>query len=188
MSGRRLTACIAVLALFTAGLIAAYSSSSGSAADTTSTLTLSTETTLDQTTTAQTTVEPTTVVQTVTNTQTLRSRTSTIVVQPATTANPDTSSGTETWVLVAIGVGIVALIALIAWLASRRRKELPAEARRRALADAVAAWVAQGWAPVSQTDTTAVLQRDGEHTVLTVDEQGNIGSQPVGPAPPGATP
>ena len=187
MSGRRLTMWMILAALFTAGVVAAFGGGNGSAADTTTTLTLSTETTLDQTTTAQTTVEPTTVVQTVTNTQTLRSRTSTIVVQPATTATSDSSSGTETWVLVAIGVGIVALIALIAWLASRRGKEVPAEARRRALADAVAAWVAQGWAPVSQTDTTAVLQRNGEHTVLTVDAQGNIGSQAVGPAPPGAT-
>jgi LPXTG-motif cell wall-anchored protein len=187
MSGRRFAVWVALAALFATGMVAAFGGGSGTAANKLTTLTLSTETTLDQTTTEQTTVEPTTVVQTVTNTQTIRSRPSTVIVNPATTAKADTSSGTETWVLVAIGVGIVALIALIAWLASRRRKELPGEARRRALADAVAAWVAQGWAPVSQTDTTAVLQRNGEHTVLTVDAQGNIDSQAVGPAPPGAT-
>jgi hypothetical protein len=87
---------------------------------------------------------------------------------------------------VAIGIAIVILIALIGWLASRH-KDLPAEARRRVLAQAVAAWVAQGYAPVNQTDTTAVLRRGDEHVVLTVDGRGNISSQPVAPAAPPGT-
>jgi LPXTG-motif cell wall-anchored protein len=183
MSGRRFTFWAALAALFTAGVIAAFGGGSGSAADSISTLTLPTtsaETTAAQTTVQQTTIQQTTVQLTVTT----NSHTITRLTTPSTTTATNTSSGTETWVWVAIGVGIVALIGLIAWLAGRRRKELPPEARRQALAQAVAAWVAQGWAPVSQTDTTAVLQRDGEHTVLTVDAQGNIGSQAVGPAPP----
>ena len=51
--------------------------------------------------------------------------------------------------------------------------------------DAVAAWVAQGWAPVSQTGSTAVLRRGDEHTVLSVDGSGNITSQAVRPDAPG---
>jgi hypothetical protein len=54
------------------------------------------------------------------------------------------------------------------------------------LAQAVAAWVAQGWAPVSQTDTTAILRRGDEQVVLSVDGRGNISSQPVGAPPPTA--
>ena len=74
------------------------------------------------------------------------------------------------------------LIGLIGWLASRH-KDTPPEARRRALDQAVAAWVAQGYAPVNQTDTTAVLRRGDEQVVVSVDGRGNISSQPVGPAP-----
>ena len=92
-------------------------------------------------------------------------------------------SGTSP-LLVLSGVAIFVLVVLIAWLASRH-KDISPEARRRALNDAVAAWVAQGWAPVSQTGSTAVLRRGDEHTVLSVDGRGNITSQAVSPDTPG---
>jgi hypothetical protein len=177
----------ALTALFCAGVIVAFGGSSGSAADTAGTLTHPTvslpTTTAAEPTVPQTTVQQTTVQLTVTNTQTtITSGPGTVVVNPPASAT-DTSSGTKTWALVVIGIAIVVLIALIGWLASRH-KDLPAETRRRMLGQAVAAWVAQGFAPVSQTDTTAVLRRGDEHVVLAVDGQGNISSQPVGLAPP----
>jgi hypothetical protein len=177
----------ALAALFCAGVIAAVGGSSGSAAEKAGTLAIPTvtaaATTTEEPTIPQTTVQQTTVQVTVTNTQTTIGPGTVVVNPPATTSTADTSSGTQTWALVAIGIAIVILIGLIGWLASRH-KDLSAEARRRALGQAVAAWVAQGYAPVNQTDTTAVLRRGDEHVVLTVDGRGNISSQPVAPAAP----
>lgn len=185
MTRARLPLWAAFAALFCAGLIAAFGGGSGNAAGTSTDATVSLPTTTaEEPTVPLTTVQQTTVQLTVTQTQTtITNGPGTVEVTTASATN--TSSGTKTWALVAIGVAIVALIALIGWLASRH-KDLPAEARRRVLAQAVAAWVAQGWAPVNQTDSTAVLRRGDEHVVLSVDGRGNISSQPVGPAPPTA--
>ncbi len=186
MTRARLSLWAALAALFCAGLIAAFGGAAVNAAGTSTDATASLPTTTAEETTAPVTTAPQTTVQlTVTQTQTtITSRPGTVVVNPPASAT-DTSSGTKTWALVAIGAAIVALIALIGWLASRH-KDLPPEARRRVLAQAVAAWVAQGWAPVNQTDSTAVLRRGDEHVVLAVDGRGNISSQPVGPPPPTA--
>ena len=174
MTSARAARWAVVVALFCAGLVAAFAT--GNAAGELGSLTVTTATTTPETTDQQTAPQTTvieTVQQTVTNTHV-------ITKVPSTATAEDASSGTQTWALVVIGIAIVGLIALIGWLASRH-KDLPPEARRRVLADAVAAWVAQGWAPVSQTDSTAVLRRGEEHTVLSVDGRGNISSQPVGP-------
>ena len=177
MTRSRLPVWAALAALFCAGLIAAFGGSSGRAAGTV------TQPTVSVTVDTEPTVPQTTVQVTVTNTQTtITSGPGTVVVNPPTTTT-DTSSSTQTWALVAIGIAIVILVALIGWLASRH-KDLPADERRRVLGQAVAAWVAQGFAPVNQTDTTAVLRRGDEHVVLSVDGRGNISSQPVSPAPP----
>jgi hypothetical protein len=185
--GARFTVVAALAALFCAGLFAAFGGGTGSAAEkigTSTDSTVSTAATTEPTTEQQTTVQQTTVQLTVTNTHTIRSGPGTVIV---TTTSTDTSSGTGTWALVAIGIAVVVLVALIVWLAGRH-KEVPAETRRRVLADAVAAWVAQGWAPVSQTDTTAVLRRGADHLVLAVDAHGNISSQAVDPGAPGGAP
>jgi len=171
-------------ALFCIGVIAAFGGGRGSAAGSAGTLsvTLSAATaTTEDATVPQTTLQQTTVQVTVTNTQTTIGPGTVVVNPPAATT--DTSDETKTWALVAIGIAIVIMVGLIGWLASRH-KDLPTEARRRALGQAVAAWVAQGYAPVNQTDTTAVLRRGDEHVVLTVDGRGNISSQPVASAPP----
>ena len=179
-------------ALFCAGLVAAFASgtaageigaltTTGATTGATAATTDEQATTVEQTSIQETTLQETTVQQTVTNTHVVTKQPRTVVVS---TATEDTSSGTETWALVLIGVAIVVLVALIAWLASRH-KDISPEARRRALNDVVAAWVAQGWAPVSQTGSTAVLRRGDEQTVLSVDGRGNITSQAVSPDTPG---
>ncbi len=142
-----------------------------------------------------TTTEQETVQETVTTTETTTTQTTShvpgaIVITPATTTTDSTSSTeTQTWALVLIGAAVIGLVGLLIWLARRHgHKEMPAERRRQLLADAVAAWVAQGWAPESQTDTTAVLRRGAEHIVIAVDGQGNVSSQAVGPPGPDAPP
>ena len=171
----------ALAALFCVGVIAAFGGGSGSAAEKAGTVTQ--HTVSDATTTAgEATVPQTTVEVTVTNTQTTIGPGTVVINPPTTTSTTEDSSGSKTWALVAIGIAIVILIGLIGWLASRH-KDTPPEARRRALDQAVAAWVAQGYAPVNQTDTTAVLRRGDEQVVVSVDGRGNISSQPVGPAP-----
>ncbi len=186
MTPVRLALWSSLAALFCAGLVAALAS--GTAAGETAALTATTTSTTtataeEQPTLPQSTVLETTVQQTVTNTHVITKAPTTVVV--TTSTETDTSSGTKTWALVVIGIAIVGLVVLIGWLASRH-KDLPPATRRRMLAEAVAAWVAQGWAPVSQTESTAVLRRGDEHTVLSVDGRGNISSQAVRPDAPSA--
>ena len=184
----RLALWASLAALFCAGLVAAFASGTAAgeigALTTTAAAATTTDeqsTTVEQTSVQETTLQETTVQQTVTNTHVVTKQPRTVVVS---TATEDTSSGTETWALVLIGVAIVVLVALIAWLASRH-KDISPEARRRALADAVGAWVDHGSASVRQTGSTAVLRRGDEHTVLSVDGSGNISSQAVHPDAPG---
>ncbi len=142
-----------------------------------------------------TTVEQQTVQETVTTTETTTTQTTShvpgaIVITPPTTTTDSTSSTeTQTWALILIGAAVIGLVALLIWLATRHgHKEIPSERRRQLLADAVAGWIGQGWAPESQTDTTAVLRRGAEHIVIAVDGQGNVTSQAVGAPGPDAPP
>ncbi len=187
----------AALALFCAGLVAACGGGAVGAATGTLAATLSRPTptaatpTVPQvtvTTTEQQTVEVTTTETT--TTQTTSHVPGAIVITPGTTTTESTSTTeTQTWALVLIGAAVIGLVVLLIWLARRHgHKEIPAERRRQLLADAVAAWVAQGWAPESQTDTTAVLRRGAEHVVIAVDGRGNVSSQAVGAPGPDAPP
>jgi len=107
------------------------------------------------------------------------------VAPPTTTAMTD-SSGTPTWVWVLVALGGAGLIGLIVWLARRGgSRELPVEERRRLVSAAVASWVGQGWAIESQTDASAVLQRDGQRVVVSVDSSGHVTSGPLGAPAPG---
>ncbi len=188
----------AALALFCAGLLAAcgggaVSAGTGTLAATLSrpTVTVTTQTVPQETVT---TTEQQTVQETVTTTETTTTQTTShvpgaIVITPPTTTESTSSTETQTWALVLIGAAVIGLIVLIIWLARRHGpEEMPAERRRQLLADAVAAWIAQGWAPESQTDTTAVLRRGAEHVVVAVDGQGNVSSQAVGAPGPDAPP
>jgi hypothetical protein len=167
----KLAVGVGLAAVFFAGLVAAYGGGTGHAASRAGTTTHAAVTvpTVQQTTTEQLTV-------TTTSTQTVQSGPSTVIVTPPA-ASSDTSASTDTWALIAIAAMIVAFIGLIGWLATRHKGHT--EDLRR-LAEAVAAWVAQGWAPESQTETTAVLRRGSERTLITVDAHGNISSQAVG--------
>ena len=136
--------------------------------------------TVERTVTA---TQPTTVRQTQTEQQTVTTG-PTIISPNVTTTAQSTSSG-ETpdwaWALIAVlGLGVVVLVVV---LLVRRRgpEEMPLEQRRQLVAAAVSSWVAQGWAIESQTDDSAILQRDGQHVVLSVDSQGRVTSGPLGP-------
>jgi hypothetical protein len=186
----------AALALFCAGLVAACGGGSVAAGTGTLAVTLSRSTatvstpTVPQVTVTTTEQETVPVTTTETTTQTTSHVPGAIVITPTTTTTDSTSNTeTETWALVVIGAAVIGFVVLLIWLARRHgHKEIPAERRRQLLADAVAAWVAQGWAPESQTETTAVLRRGTEHVVIAVDGQGNVSSQAVGAPGPDAPP
>jgi hypothetical protein len=76
-----------------------------------------------------------------------------------------------------LGVGIVLVIGVAVWLARRSRDGgvSPAERRRRLVA-AVETWTAQGWKLTSEDDDSAVLARDGDRVLVTVDASGRISS------------
>jgi hypothetical protein len=111
-----------------------------------------------------------------------------VVVTPTTTSSTTDSSGTPAWVWVLVAVGAAGLIGLIVWLVRRGgSRELPIEERQRLVSATVASWVAQGWAIESQAEGSAVLQRDGQRVVVSVDATGRVTSGPLGaPAPNGS--
>jgi hypothetical protein len=175
-------AALTAAALAGAGLGAALlvaACGSGSAAGKVSTA-LGTRSVSDPTVTA---TEPgPTVSSTVERTVTAPAVSVTIATTPAaTTTEAAASEGTPTWVWVVVAIGGVALIALVVWLVGRgKSRELPLEERRRLVSAAVASWVGQGWAVESQTDDSAVLQREGQRVVVSVDASGRVTSGPLG--------
>jgi hypothetical protein len=82
------------------------------------------------------------------------------------------------WVLVAVGGGLV--IALVVWLARRGSTDRPAAGRERAVAATVASWIAQGWAIESETESSALLRRDGERVAVSVDPDGRVTARRFG--------
>jgi hypothetical protein len=141
-------------------------------------------TTAETATTAETTTEATPGT-TVVATTTLQITTTRIL--PVPTSVETTSSGsdddTPAWVWVLIAILAAGLVALIALLARRGRGGggLSVEDRRRHLDAAVASWTAQGWAIESQTADSAVLRRDAESMLVSVDQAGHVSTRPLPP-------
>jgi hypothetical protein len=111
----------------------------------------------------------------------------------ADTAGAGSDGGVSGWVYALIGAAVVALIAGIAWLIRRGRKPPPAAAvpvqtpkplaeRQAILLGEVERRLQSGWTVVSQTADTAMLERAGEITRVTVDEYGTLHEIPSPPS------
>jgi hypothetical protein len=112
----------------------------------------------------------------------------------ADTGGTGSDSGISGWVYALVGAAVVALIAGVAWLIRRGRKPPPAAAAAvpvptpKSLAERQAILLADverrlqsGWTVVSQTADTAMLERSGEITRVTVDEYGTLHEIPSPP-------
>ena len=110
----------------------------------------------------------------------------------ADTAATGSGGGVSGWVYALIGAAAVALIAGVAWLIRRGRKPSPAPAvpvqtpkplaeRQGILLGEVERRLQSGWTVVSQTADTAMLERAGEITRVTVDEYGTLHEIPSPP-------
>jgi hypothetical protein len=183
MPQRRIVLLAQLSALLAAGLLSGMALSgcgSGAAAITTGGADRSAAlSTVERTVTA---TQPTTVRETQTEQQTVTTG-PTIISPTVTTGESTSSSETPAWVwaLVAVlGLGVVALV-IVLLVRRRGPEEIPLEQRRQLVAAAVSSWVAQGWAIESQTDDSAILQREGQHVVLSVDSRGRVTSGPLGP-------
>jgi hypothetical protein len=163
----------ALAALFVAGALLA----SVALADTTTT----TSTTVVTETSTQTQTEVAPVTTTVEQTTTQR-----IIVPAPTTTDEATAEGEGNgWIWVLLGIAGVALVLVICLAVSRGHESTgvsPAERRRR-LDGTVATWGGQGWALMSQTGDSAVLQRGGEQLLITVDEVGHVSTRPLQSSP-----
>jgi hypothetical protein len=159
--------------LFVAGALLAGAAT----ADTT------TETTTETATTTETTTLPATTVVTTATVQQTTTRRVIVTTSPTTTASESSSSGgTPTWVWVLLGIlGAIALVSLIALLlrGGGGPKGVAPEERRRRLDGAVASWAMQGWALDSQGADSAVLRRQGELMLVSVDPAGNVSTRPL---------
>jgi len=166
----------ALAAAFLAGVgagVAAADTVTDTAATETAAATQTTVTvTEQQTTTVQTTVEHTVTSQPATS-------------QPATTAATTTSSssggGFPTWAIALIVVAGIGLVAAVAYLLGRGRKSADSalDGRRRILDAAVSSAVASGWTVESTSGLGAVIRRNGDRAVLSVDEHGQIVRRPL---------
>jgi hypothetical protein len=168
-------------ALFGAGLVLVGVVPSVGGADTTIVTTTETQTTSTEqvtTTVQQTTTAPaTTVVTTATVPPT--------TTAPTTTSAESTSSGTPTWVWVLVAALGAALIGLLVYVLTRRGSgAIPDTERRLRLQGAIDSWTAQGWALLSESADTAVLQRGNERMTVTVDPTGHIETRAMTPPPP----
>jgi hypothetical protein len=181
-----MTRVLAMAALFASGLLmAGVVATAGIADTTTETTTQSVQTTSTEhvTTTVQetTTAPATTVVTTATVAPT--------TTAPTTTTAESTTSGTPTWVWVLLALLGAAVIGLLVYLLARRGPAaLPDAERRLRLQGAVDTWAAQGWALVSESADTAVLQRGDERMTVTVDPTGHITTNAAAPQPPAQPP
>jgi hypothetical protein len=121
----------------------------------------------------------------VVTTETVAPTTAPTTTEPTTTSTQESGSSTPTWVWIVLGLLAAAVVGLIVALATRRGPaELPEPERRRRLQSAVESWTAQGWALVSQSTDTAVLQRGREQMTVSVDPAGQIKAQQITAEPP----
>src|SRR6476646_846782 len=160
----------ALLALLVAGILAAgLLAGGGFALDTT------TETLTETATTVETTTEPG---QTVVTTATLeRTPVRRLTVPQTTSGEASSSEGTPTWVWVLVGVLGVGIVGLLIALLTRRGSGVSREERSRRLEAAVRSWAAQGYALESQSADTAIVRRDAERVLISVDAAGAVTSQ-----------
>jgi hypothetical protein len=115
-------------------------------------------------------------------------------VAPGSTGGSGSSdNGLAWWVYALIGALIVALIAGAVWLIRSRRKPTPPAPppvavpkslpeRQAILLAEVEGRLGAGWTVVSQTADTAMLERSGEITRITVDEFGTLHEIPSPPS------
>ncbi len=154
-------------------------------AETTVTPTELTQTTFTEqvtTTVQQTTTAPaTTVVTTATVPPT--------TTAPTTTSTESTSSGTPTWVWILVAALGAGLIGLLVYVLTRGGSAAVSDAeRRQRLQGAIDSWTTQGWALLSESADTAVLQRGNERMTVTVDSTGHINTRAMTPPPPDQPP
>lgn len=188
-------ACVA----FAAGIVVAAASGAGDATSTDITVTL-TETATTTPAVVTVTTERTATL-TVTETQPATTAETSTTEDTATTATTTDTTGSgggggfPTWAIVLIAAAVIGLIAAVAYLLGRGKKQddNALDGRTRILDAAVASAVASGWTVESSSPLEAVIRRDDERTLLTVDDQGRVTRRPLGTglppeSPPGAQP
>jgi hypothetical protein len=171
---RRTINVAALAALFVAGALLA-----GVATAQTGTTTVT-----ETTTTAETTTEPGTTVVTTETQHTTTTRRVFVTTSPTSTASSTSKTPAWVWVVVAV-LAAVALILAGVLLARRGGARVvsttgvPVDERRRRLDNAVGSWAVQGWGIESQTGDSAVLRRDNEMMLVSVDDAGHVSSRPL---------
>jgi hypothetical protein len=171
-----------------AGVVATVGSAQTTPATTTETIHQTTTQTVQQTSTAH---ETTTVQQTTTAPATTVVTTATVPrthTTPTTTSTASASGGTPTWVWVLLAALAAAVIGLIVYLLTHRGAAFPDSERRRLLDGAIQSWTTQGWALLSETNDSAMLQRGNERMTISVDAAGQINTRAMTTQPPAQPP
>ena len=103
-----------------------------------------------------------------------------IVTPAATTAATTTDGGSNTsdstglWIVLAIGLGIGAIVVITRLLRDRRPAAAPVEVQRQQLFTVVESWKAQGWSIESEDTGEALLANGASRMIVHVDAEGRV--------------
>lgn len=78
------------------------------------------------------------------------------------------------WVVLAIAVGIGALVVIGRLLRDRDDNDVPTEVRQQQLFTAVTTWTTQGWTVESDNNESALLSNGADRMLVAVDDRGRV--------------
>ena len=78
------------------------------------------------------------------------------------------------WVVLAIAVGIGALVVIVRLLRDRDNNDVPTEVRQQQLFTAVTTWTTQGWTVESDNNESALLSNGADKMLVAVDDRGRV--------------
>jgi hypothetical protein len=78
------------------------------------------------------------------------------------------------WLVLAISIGIAALVVIVRLLSDRDDNDVPTEVRQQQLFTAVTTWTTQGWTVESDNNESALLSNGADRMLVAVDDRGRV--------------
>jgi hypothetical protein len=78
------------------------------------------------------------------------------------------------WLVLAISIGIGALVVIVRLLSDRDDNDVPNEVRQQQLFTAVTTWTTQGWTVESDNNESALLSNGADRMLVAVDDRGRV--------------
>jgi hypothetical protein len=78
------------------------------------------------------------------------------------------------WLVLAISVGVGALVVIVRLLRDHDDNDVPTEVRQQQLFTAVTTWTTQGWTVESESNESALLANGADRMLVAVDDRGRV--------------